>query len=255
MESKFKSPYTKTLLCGEMEVFIGTSGWMYDWNEEGTLEWYIKNSGLNSIELNMSFYRFPFPNQVKSWASKTKQLNPNLRWSVKVNRLITHVFKFNEKAFLLWKKFQTLFKPLEPNTDFYLFQLPPSLTSKFSEKLEDFIKKTKLEEKFALEVRNEDWFKEESIKWASKLGITWVSVDSPDFPLEVFSSNGIVYERMHGRTFWYSHYYTDEELKEVKEKILKLKPKKVYVYFNNNHAMLENAKRMRNIFSKCSKQA
>ncbi|MEM7825810.1 MAG: DUF72 domain-containing protein, partial [Candidatus Aenigmatarchaeota archaeon] len=165
-----------------MKVFVGTSGWMYSWNLENTLEWYIKNSGLNSIELNMSFYRFPFPNQIKSWASKTQELNPSLRWSIKVNRLITHVFKFNEKAFQLWKRFKSLFQPLEKNIDFYLFQLPPSLTSKFSENVETFIEKTKLKEKFALEVRNKDWFKEKTIKWASKLGITWVSVDSPDFP-------------------------------------------------------------------------
>ncbi len=226
-----------------MKVFVGTSGWFYDWNPDG-FDWYIKNSGLNATELNASFYHFPFPNQVKAWANKTKKINPSLRWSIKVNRLITHVFKFNEKAFELWKRFEDLFKPLEKNIDFYLFQLPPSLTSKFSSKLEEFIKKTNLKEKFALEVRNLDWFKEECIEWAKKLKITWVSVDSPDFPLEVYCTNGIVYERMHGRTAWYSHYYTDKELEEVKEKILRTNSRKVYVFFNNNHAMLENAQRM-----------
>ncbi len=230
-----------------MEMYVGTSGWMYDWNENGTFDWFIKNSHLNSIELNASFYRFPFPNQVKSWVNKTQNFNPNLRWSIKVNRLITHVFKFNERAFELWKRFENLFKPLEKNIDFYLFQLPPSLTSKFTQKLENFIRKTELEEKFALEVRNLDWFKEEWIEWASSLKITWVSVDSPDFPLEVYSTNKIVYERMHGRYAWYSHHYTDEELKEVVEKILKAKPEKVYVFFNNNTNMLSDARRMKKI--------
>jgi len=227
-----------------MEAFIGTSGWFYDWNPELNFDWYIKNSGLNAIELNASFYRFPFQNQIKSWVRKTQEINPELRWAIKVNRAITHTFKFNERAFELWKRFEELFKPLEKNIDFYLFQLPPSLTSKFSSKLEEFIKKTELKEKFALEVRNLDWFKEECIEWARKLKITWVSVDSPDFPLDVYCTNEIVYERMHGRGAWYSHYYTDKELKEVKEKILKVEPKKVYVFFNNNHAMLENAQRM-----------
>ncbi|MGC8812567.1 MAG: DUF72 domain-containing protein [Candidatus Aenigmatarchaeota archaeon] len=226
------------------KIFVGTSGWFYEWNPELKFDWYVKNSGLNAIELNASFYRFPFPNQVKSWAEKTQEINPELRWAIKVNRAITHTFKFNQRAFELWKRFERLFKPLENNVEFYLFQLPPSLTSKFSSKLEDFIEKTGLKEKFALEVRNLGWFKEEWVEWARKLGITWVSVDSPSFPLEVYSSNKIVYQRMHGRTAWYSHYYTDEELEEVKEKILKLNPEKVYVFFNNNHAMLENAQRM-----------
>jgi uncharacterized protein YecE (DUF72 family) len=49
---------------------------------------------------------------------------------------------------------------------------------------------------------------------------------------------------MHGRTAWYSHYYTNEELEEIKEKILKTKAEKTYIFFNNDHSMLENAKRM-----------
>jgi uncharacterized protein YecE (DUF72 family) len=36
----------------------------------------------------------------------------------------------------------------------------------------------------------------------------------------------------------------------VAEKILKLNPEKVYVFFNNNHAMLENAREMLKIFLK-----
>ncbi|MEM5853311.1 MAG: DUF72 domain-containing protein [Candidatus Aenigmatarchaeota archaeon] len=232
-----------------MKVFVGTSGWLYGWNEGGTLDWYLKNSMLNSVELNMSFYRFPFPNQVKAWASKTREINPELRWSIKVSRFITHVFKFGDKALKLWKDFQKLFRPLERNIDFYLFQLPPSLSPKIGQKLEDFVRSTRLKEKFALEVRNKDWFKKECLEWAEKLGITWVSVDSPDFPLEVYCTNGIVYERMHGRTFWYSHYYSDNELKEVKKKILNLKPEKVYIFFNNDHAMLDNARKMLKLFS------
>jgi uncharacterized protein YecE (DUF72 family) len=185
---------------------------------------------------------------ITSWARKTKSINPKLRWAIKVNRLVTHVFKFSEKAFSTWKKFENLFKPLSENIDFYLFQLPPSLKSSFAPKLEKFIEKTELREKFALEVRNLDWFQEKWIEWAKSLKITWVSVDSPDFPLDVYCTNGIVYERMHGRYAWYSHYYTDEELEEVKEKILKVKPKKVYVFFNNNTNMLRNAQSMIKLF-------
>lgn len=223
-----------------MEIFVGTSGWSYDWNIGGTLSWYVKHSGLNCIELNASFYRFPFPNQVKSWTIKGR----DLRWIIKVNQLITHKFKFNEKAFILWKKFETLFKPLDDIIDFYLFQLPPILSPNYSPKLGYFIKKSELGPRFALEARNIKWFNEEWIKWASEVGITWVSVDSPEHPREILSSNRIVYVRMHGRQFWYSHYYEDEELEEIGKKILKIKPLKAYVLFNNDTNMLENGRRM-----------
>ncbi|MEM4713390.1 MAG: DUF72 domain-containing protein [Candidatus Bathyarchaeia archaeon] len=228
-----------------MEYFIGTSGWFYSWNLNGSFDWFVRFSGLNAVELNMSFYRFPFPNMIRSWAVKGKAL----RWAIKVNRLITHTFKFGQRAFESWQKFHSLFSPLESNIDFYLFQLPPLMTSKSQQAIEEFITKTNLGKKFALEVRNIKWFNKEYVDWASKLGITWVSVDSPDYPLDVYNTNGIVYERMHGRTAWYSHYYTDEELREVAEKILSTKPEKVYVFFNNNHAMLENARRMQKILA------
>jgi len=228
-----------------MECFVGTSGWFYSWNPYGSFDWFVRHSGLNAVELNMSFYRYPFPNMIRSWASKGN----TLRWAVKVNRLITHTFKFNERAYELWQKFQNLFKPLEPSVDFYLFQLPPSMTPKSIQTLENFITKTGLGKRFALEVRNVKWFDKPYIEWASRLNITWVSVDSPDFPLDIYNTNGIVYERMHGRTAWYSHYYTDQELEDVANRIREANPEKVYVFFNNNHAMLENARRMLQILS------
>ncbi|MEM4913906.1 MAG: DUF72 domain-containing protein, partial [Desulfurococcaceae archaeon] len=70
-----------------MEVYVGTSGWLYDWNEGASLDWYVEESGLNAVELNASFYRFPFRNQVKGWSIK----GSTLRWSVKVHRSITHL--------------------------------------------------------------------------------------------------------------------------------------------------------------------
>ncbi|RLE52926.1 MAG: DUF72 domain-containing protein, partial [Candidatus Methanomethylicota archaeon] len=209
----------------EVQVFIGTSGWLYSWNPDG-FKWYIRNSKLNAVELNASFYRFPFPSQVKSWAQKTP---PKFRWSIKVNRWITHIFRFSEKALNTWIKFERLFKPLENKIDFYLFQLPPTAipTRKFTERLEKFIEKVKLGEKFALEWRNEKWIDEKWIKWCEELEITLVSVDSPEMRFYTKTGRNI-YLRMHGRTAWYAHNYTDEELAEVADKLLKFNADRIY---------------------------
>lgn len=227
-----------------MQIFVGTSGWYYSWNEGGNFEWFVRESGLNAVELNASFYRFPFPSHVKSWSEKGK----DLRWAIKVNKFITHIFRFSEKAKGTWKKFERLFKPLDDVIDFYLFQTPPNFGDKHRERLEEFFKFTGLGERFAFEPRHISWFKKEHFKWAKSLGLTWVSMDSPDFPKDVINTNGAVYLRMHGRTEWYSHYYYDEELMDVVEKILKTNPEKIYVFFNNNHAMLENARMMEKIW-------
>ncbi|MEM4354080.1 MAG: DUF72 domain-containing protein [Candidatus Caldarchaeum sp.] len=229
-----------------MECFVGTSGWFYSWNLDGSLDWFVKNSGLNAVELNMSFYRFPFPSMVRSWAVK----GGGLRWSIKASRLITHNYKFGGKAEKLWEKFRKLFTPLEQRIDFYLFQLPPTMTPKHLPVITAFIEKTGLGRRFALEPRNIKWFDKTVVEKIAMHKATWVSIDSPDHPLDIYNTNGIVYMRMHGRTAWYSHHYTDEELIEVVEKIHVAKPEKTYVFFNNNHAMLANARRMLELLSR-----
>ncbi len=74
-----------------LSIYVGTSGWLYSWNKEGSLDWYVRNTGLNAVELNASFYRFPFPSQVKTWKNKGRAL----RWSVKANRGISHYRKLS----------------------------------------------------------------------------------------------------------------------------------------------------------------
>jgi len=223
-----------------LDFYVGTSGWSYAWNEKKSLDWYVSDSGLNAVELNGSFYRYPSASAVESWVRKSK----DLRWSVKVNHAITHNCKLGENALEFWKRFHDLFKPLESKVDFFLFQLPPSTTPKSMVRIEEFFKKTSLGERFALEVRSSEWFKEETVKWASNLGLTLVSVDSPDFPRDLFNTSGNVYVRMHGRKDWYSYRYSLEELEEVAKKIIARKPERVYLFFNNDHAMLENAREM-----------
>jgi len=70
-----------------------------------------------------------------------------------------------------------------------------------------------------------------------------VSIDAP-IATWIVSSNGIVYLRMHGRSSWYAHNYSLDELREIVRAVLSLKPLRVYVFFNNDHWMLENARTM-----------
>jgi len=99
----------------DMEIFACTSGWSYDWNERGTLDWYAAGSGLNAIELNFSFYRSPTSKMAASWAEKGR----SLRWAVKINRVITHIYRLDHRAIELWKKIREALKPLEPSIDFF----------------------------------------------------------------------------------------------------------------------------------------
>ena len=235
-----------------VEIYVGTSGWMYDWNLGGNFDWYVRNSGLNAVELNASFYRFPFRNQIVSWARKGRVL----RWSVKVHRSITHLRRLSLEALATWSKFRELFKPLDPYIDFYLFQMPPSFQATPSniERVREFAKSVGLGPRFAIEFRHPSWFRGVAIELCKELGITVVSVDAPP-PIGtwVATSNGIVYLRMHGRTAWYAHDYSDEELLQVAKLVAESSPKRVYVFFNNDHWMLENARKMMRILSEVIK--
>ena len=224
---------------------------MYDWNPRMNFEWYVKNSGLNAVELNASFYRFPYPSQISSWSRRGRRL----RWSIKVHRSITHYFKLNDKAIGLWEKFYRLFKPMDDIVDFYLFQLPPSFrkTSENVRKLKNFLKLVKLGERAAIEFRHDSWFNSETIKLLDECEATIVSIDSPIATWIAKTSNNIIYLRMHGRTSWYAHDYSEHELLEIASKIASIKPSRVYVFFNNNHWMLGNARLMLRILNEVLK--
>jgi len=220
------------------DVFIGTSGWSYGWNLDNSLEWYINESGLNAIELNMSYYRFPFPNMVKSWAKKGR----SLAWVIKVHRSITHYKKLDKEIYSIFKKFKTQFSPLEESIHYYLFQFPPKFTD--IDLLQRFIEEFG-GEKIAVEFRNNKMFTDEIIRWGKKQKVLIVSIDAPKLPTKIMSKE-VVYERIHGRNHWYSHNYNNRELLEIKERVLNNTPEKVYVFFNNNHAMLENGRTLFN---------
>ena len=230
-----------------MQIYVGTSGWLYSWNIKGTLDWYVNNSGLNAVELNSSFYRYPFPNQVKSWRKK----GDKLRWTVKVHRGITHYRQLTPKSYESWDKFRALFKPLEQKIDYYLLQLPPRFNcrEKNMDKLVNFINHTGIQERIAVEYRNKNCFNNNVVMHSMKNGYTLVSIDAP-IASWIVKTHSIIYLRLHGRTDWYNHYYSIEELTRIAEAILSLEPSRVYVFLNNNHWMLENAVKMLQLLSK-----
>jgi len=227
---------------GNMEVFVGTSGWSYGWNKGRNLDWYLSNSCLNAVELNAGLYRFPYHNQIAGWARKGAEL----RWCIKVHRFITHQYKFNETARDIWKRFLDLFSPLDPSIDYYLFQAPPSLTD--SDRLLRFFNHLPQLEKCVLEIRNRNQILDDAICRKLQDCLPVVSVDSPDSQNRIFPGN-VIYMRMHGREDWYRHDYTQQELQETAGMIQRTGAEKVYIFFNNNQFMLENAQLMMDLFS------
>jgi uncharacterized protein YecE (DUF72 family) len=224
----------------EREIYVGTSGWYYDWNPDLSLDWYAQNSGLNAIELNASFYRFPYKNQITSWARKGRSLS----WAVKVHRSVTHSHRFNEKAVDVWHRFLDAFSPLDPLVRFYLFQAHPRISD--PDLLIRFAEEAGLGERFALEIRNRALLTDDDACRRLQEHLTLVSVDSPDVRNRIFPGEPI-YLRVHDRTGWYSHDYTAEELGEMAGLLRESGTGRIYIFFNNDHTMLSNARAMREL--------
>ena len=79
------------------------------------------------------------------------------------------------------------------------------------------------------------------------LDFSWATQEDWTFK-DAFFSLEVKLVVVHGRTAWYAYSYSDEELAEVTEKIVKAKPEKAHVFFNNNGAMLANSRRMLQIY-------
>ena len=226
-----------------MEVHVGTSGWAYAWNRGRSLAWFAEHSGLDAVELNASFYGFPSEKSVRSWAATGSML----RWSVKVNRSITHRHRFNEKAVPVWERFYERFLALDDLVDFYLFQAPPAFAD--VGRLVAFVEAIDLGARCAVEVRNPVVLGDDEACRRLQESAVLVSVDSPDFLERVFPGD-IVYLRMHGRDGWYRHDYTEDELAAIRARIVAAGPERAYVFFNNDHAMLEDARVMVRLFDR-----
>jgi uncharacterized protein YecE (DUF72 family) len=225
-----------------MEVHVGTSGWAYAWNRGGSLAWFVEQSGLDAVELNASFYGFPSEKAVLAWADA----GSGLRWSVKVNRSVTHRHRFNEKAVPVWERFRERFRPLDDLIDFYLFQAPPAFAD--LDRLITFIRAVDLGARCAVEVRNPTVLGDDEACRRLQEAAVLVSVDSPDVQERIFPGDTI-YLRVHGRGAWYRHNYTGSELAALRDRILCAGPERAHIFFNNDHAMLENARAMMRLFA------
>ncbi len=218
-----------------MRFWVGTSGYTYWWNKgRDRLAWYI-SQGFNTVEVNSTFYSFPFSSSVKAW-SRAPQ---GFMFSIKVHRLITHYTRLSSSD--TWVKFKERLSPINERIRFWLFQMPPSFT--YSEKnLSRVLKfiKDHGDGREVFEFRDSSWW-EKGVKDLTEAGAIFCSVSAPGLPDSIVNSNGYVYMRFHGKNEWYSYVYTPEELDEYYRKISASGAREAWVYFNNDAGMFENA--------------
>ena len=217
--------------------FIGCSGWSYDeWQgkfyppdlpKSRRFGFYAET--FNTVELNYPFYHFPKPETVRKWYRESP---PGFRFTLKVNRSITHIRRFNDVGRLL-RDFYRLGELLQEKMGCFLFQLPPSM--KYTpESLQRVLDRLSRETHNVVEFRHRSWFCETVYEAFRHAKVTFCIVSAPRLPDEVVRTADDVYVRFHGTRRWYADNYREEELRRWADRLSRLGARTLWAYFNND---------------------
>jgi uncharacterized protein YecE (DUF72 family) len=217
---------------------LGTSGWSYpgwrgkfyppDLPSSEWLSYYARH--FSTVEINMTFYRFPKPETLQGWLERTPA---RFSFTLKANRRITHLKKLRNVQSEV-RYFTILAESLREKLGCILFQLPPSI-KKDLELLDEFLSTLSAEHKNVIEFRHESWYDEAVVEKLRARGVTFCTVSSAQVPDTSMESSTVAYFRFHGLTGGYRHKYSDEELARWAERIGGVKAEERYVYFNNDY--------------------
>lgn len=247
------------------KIFVGTSGWIYkSWEnnfypnnfKENKLRFYSRY--FKSVELNFSFYKLPTKKMFKSWYESTPN---NFKFSIKLNRYITHTKKLIIDAYTkkVINNFLNNSKILDNKLSVILIQLPKNFKINI-DRLEIFINylinklvRKNLNTKIAFEFRNETWFCNQTYELLESYNCAIVMSDSAYFPKTQKTIGNFAYIRFHGPDILYASKYTQKEMQDWKERINNLPKsiKEVYIYFNNDlfAFAIENAQYLKKILN------
>ncbi|QHS57983.1 DUF72 domain-containing protein [Mucilaginibacter sp. 14171R-50] len=237
-----------------MDWHIGCSGFHYK-HWRGTFypqklamtKWFdFYCQHFSTLELNVTFYRFPQLSFLQNWYHKSPA---DFRFAVKAPRAITHYKKFNDTVDLLSSFYNTISDGLQDKLGPVLFQIPPNYNYT-DEKLEKILNALNPAFNNVLEPRHISWWRDDIYKKLADHNITFCGMSHPLLPDDVVQNTPVIYHRFHGVPDLYRSRYSKAYLQKVVDKI---KPnnsvKEAWFYFNNDvetHAIY-NAKEMMEI--------
>jgi uncharacterized protein YecE (DUF72 family) len=217
---------------------LGTSGWSYEgWKglfyppdlpSSDWLPFYAQHFA--TVEINMTFYRFPKPETLHGWIERTP---PNFTFTLKANRQITHLKKLrsvkNEVRY-----FYILADSLREKLGAIIFQLPPSIKMDL-EVLGEFLQTLSPAFKNVIEFRHESWYDQKVYDILRNRGVTFCTVSSGQVPKTAVETSDAAYFRFHGLTGGYRYNYSEQELGEWAGVIKNVRSPECFAYFNNDY--------------------
>lgn len=184
----------------------------------------------NTLELNVTFYRFPQLAFLESWYGQSPD---EFNFAVKAPRLITHYRQFTDVKPLLLDFYSVIKEGLKEKLGPVLFQFHQRLT--YSEqKLHEILEQLDPECTNVLEFRDESWWREDVYRALAAKRVIFCSMSHPKLPDEVIANTAIAYYRFHGAPILYKSKYDEQFLDDITQDIIdQPKVKEAYLYFNN----------------------
>ena len=229
--------------------FVGCSGFAYkEWKEafypDGLpqsrwFDYYTQH--FNTLELNVTFYRFPTIKSLQGWYDKAPE---DFVFSAKVPRWITHYRKFEETERMLGDFYGLLKDGLKEKMGAVLFQLPGQFVYS-KEKLQTMVAQLDYSFINVIEFRNKDWWRRDVIQLLKKNNVGFCGVSYPKLPDEAVINTPNPYYRFHGVPKLFYSQYSKAFVKNIYQQLVEKKSAKtIYVYFNNTatQAAINNAR-------------
>ncbi|MCL4499032.1 MAG: DUF72 domain-containing protein [Chloroflexi bacterium] len=221
------------------QIYIGTSGWSYDWWREifypsdlpktRWLSFYA--SRFRTVEVNNSFYRLPSRTVFEKWS---RSVGDGFLFAVKASRYITHTKKLKEPV-EPWSRLLEATSGLGNKLGPILFEFQPSWRKNY-ERLADFLKILPEGLDYAFEFRHPSWFARDTYDLLAGKGASLVIADSPRFPRVFEETSDLIFVRFHGGRLLYGSEYSDRELAWWARFMLdaERRGKRIFAYFNND---------------------
>jgi uncharacterized protein YecE (DUF72 family) len=236
------------------KIHVGCSGWVYkhwrglfypeDLPQRRWFERYAEE--FDTVEINASFYRLPLVSTFEGWRVKAPS---GFRYSLKVNRFITHMKKLLDCRDEV-DRFIALARPLGDELGPLLYQLPPSL-HKNLERLDTFLSWLPDDLEQVVEFRHKSWYDEEVVDLLNRHGVGFVAHDLKGLASPRWASGRTAYVRFHGTGGKYYGRYSDDALLEWTDWLMEQRRsgKCCWCYFNNDihgHA-IEDARTLKSM--------
>lgn len=220
-----------------MEIHIGLSAfnnpkWVGDFYAPSLprKDWFTYYcTRFDTHEINATFYRFPTVKSLKSWYAKSPE---GFLFSVKANKSITHLRRFEGTQGDVAKFYETCREGLAEKLSCILFQLPPSFHYSM-ERLEAILSQLDASFSNVVEFRHASWWRPEVFDALGAKGALFCSVSYPKLPQDVVIGNDNAYVRMHGDPKLFYSEYGQQRVGELATRLQNENPARAFVFFNN----------------------